>query len=69
MKYTIRDLRNNPDLVKNRDAEELVDKLASFAFFSSYSLSKVGIVVKKLIETGIDFSDITSEQTKNRRIK
>ena len=71
MSHTIRDLRNNPEAVKERNAEELAHDLSMFGgLYNIYRIgNKPGAVIKELIEHGKDFSGIKSNHAKNERVK
>jgi len=68
MKYKIRDLRNNPDDKKDRDAEELAHNLIGYACFTNVHPKEVGGVIKKLKKAGKDFSGLKSEHTEKDRM-
>jgi len=68
MSHFIRDFRENPELKKERDAEELLE-LSEMATIYLDAEKKPGDLIKKLKRSGKDFSHITSDMTKNQRIK
>jgi len=68
MAHKIRDLRNNPEAVKERDAEELAHKLWMFgALWHLGKYGKQGDVIKQL-SNRFNFKDIKSEHTEKERI-
>lgn len=68
MKYRIRDLRNDPDAKKERDAEELVHQLSLIAYLFEGPRKEVGAIIKRYRHR-FNFKDIKSEQTEKDRIK
>lgn len=67
MKYKIRDLRNNPEAVKERDAEELAHELAFMAIFFSGPRKEIGAIIKRYRHQ-FNFKDIKSEHTEKDRM-
>jgi len=67
MEYKIRDIRNNPELKKERDSEELAHKLLEMSILCNVPIRQVGGVIKKLKHM-FDFSNLKSEHTQNDRI-
>ena len=68
MTHKIRDLRNNPEDKKERDAEELAHDLVGYACFVDAHPREVGGVIKKLKRSGKDFSNLKSEHTEKDRM-
>ena len=68
MKYKIRDLRNDPKAIEDRDAEELANDLVGYACYVDAHPREVGGVIKKLKRNGKDFSKLKSKHTKKDRM-